>query len=663
MRISCDYCLTEFDVAPPAGAEANPDQKFSFRCTQCDRVFEATFPSATAEAPAAAPPVQAPPPVQAAPPVRAAPAAALQVRQGEATYSLADQATLQRWILERRLAPEDLLSSDGVNWEPLGSRQDLALFFQMVEQVERAAAPPPAQPAPIAAPEPVAIPEPVATAVMVDEPEPEPEPVAVPEPVATAVVVDEPEPEPVAVLEPEPVADPEPAAEPEPQPEPDAAPEAVAAPDRPTPTPPPPMMDPLPADEPSEDSYPVVVEEEPEELFHDQDLEDLAVEPDPAWDDDKTMPPLSFEDVEQIKEAQLEVPEIPTESSDPESSDPEPVDEEPVEAALWDEEPGDDAPQDDEQLTEPTISLSAEEAFEEPVLDAPVVVREPSDQPSEEAVLSPPFEEEPAGANFDDDTGFSEEEESLFHVPDDDEDWGFSDDDDLAWNSGKKSRRKLVTAVFVVLLGVLGGAFFLTGDGDGAATDATATEGGEADAAAEAPAEAPPAPEEQVLDPEAAALAAEAEALAASEEAAIAAAEAEAVAAEQAAAGAEEPAAPAKKASKPAKKASKPAKKASKPAKKASKPRASGADGFVAAGREALKNGDYGQARMEFIEAVAMSPNSADANHGLAFAAHKQGDIGTAIRYYCTASRLASPGSSISREITSSLSNLGAVCE
>jgi Tfp pilus assembly protein PilF len=83
----------------------------------------------------------------------------------------------------------------------------------------------------------------------------------------------------------------------------------------------------------------------------------------------------------------------------------------------------------------------------------------------------------------------------------------------------------------------------------------------------------------------------------------------------------------------------------------------------VAAGREALKNGDYGQARMEFIEAVAMAPNSADANHGLAFAAHKQGDIGTAIRYYCTASRLASPGSSIAREITSSLSNIGAVCE
>jgi len=424
---------------------------------------------------------------------------------------------------------------------------------------------------------------------------------------------------------------------------------------------------------PVEESHPVIVEEEAEELFHDEDLEKLPEVPDPTWDDDKTMPPLSFDDVEQFKEAHRETPEVPTEPSDPIQAE-----EVPRASSAWDEDPDRAAPQDDENVAAPEVFQAAEVAPDpladpyqtagEPILESPVVVREPSDPPADENLLSPPIDEEPAGDPADEDIGFTETEKSLFHVPDDN-DWDLGDDDDLAWNSGKKSRRKLVTAVFVVLLGVLGGAFFLTSGEEGAASDAAATIGGEADAAVETQAEAPASEEEEVLTPEATALAAEAEALAAAEEAAIAAAEAEAVAAEQVAAEAATPkaaAASAKRASKPAtrkptKKASKPA--ARKPAKKASKPRASGADGFVAAGREALKEGDFGKARMEFIEAVSMAPNSADANHGLAFAAHKQGDIGTAIRYYCTASRLASPGSSIAREITSSLSNLGAVCE
>jgi Tfp pilus assembly protein PilF len=79
----------------------------------------------------------------------------------------------------------------------------------------------------------------------------------------------------------------------------------------------------------------------------------------------------------------------------------------------------------------------------------------------------------------------------------------------------------------------------------------------------------------------------------------------------------------------------------------------------MSAGRRALQSGDYTSARQAFVEAVFMAPNSAEANHGVAFAAEKQGDAVYATRYYCKARELANRGSSLADEVDESLQRLG----
>lgn len=135
MRTHCGYCNTEYDVDLPAGGGSA-----SFRCVSCGRLVEVAGRSV---APTPALPTEAPP-------VRVAEAAELLIKQDGQVYRVPDFATVQRWIVERRLLREDLVSADGITWDSLGTRAELAVFFSLVELVEGieppAAPPPPALP-------------------------------------------------------------------------------------------------------------------------------------------------------------------------------------------------------------------------------------------------------------------------------------------------------------------------------------------------------------------------------------------------------------------------------------------------------------------------------------------------------------------------------------
>ena len=58
------------------------------------------------------------------------------LKQDGKVYHVRNLATIQRWIVERRVMREDLISSGGLSWEPVGHHPDLEIFFQMVERLD-----------------------------------------------------------------------------------------------------------------------------------------------------------------------------------------------------------------------------------------------------------------------------------------------------------------------------------------------------------------------------------------------------------------------------------------------------------------------------------------------------------------------------------------------
>ena len=58
------------------------------------------------------------------------------LKQEGKVYHVRNLATIQRWIVERRVLREDLISTGGMRWEPVGNHPDLEIFFQMVERLD-----------------------------------------------------------------------------------------------------------------------------------------------------------------------------------------------------------------------------------------------------------------------------------------------------------------------------------------------------------------------------------------------------------------------------------------------------------------------------------------------------------------------------------------------
>jgi hypothetical protein len=78
------------------------------------------------------PPSSPPPPIQ----LQAAPPASPLLRQEGRVYSVPDVATLQRWILERRVTAEDQVNLTGEGWQPVQSQPELEVFFRTLARLD-----------------------------------------------------------------------------------------------------------------------------------------------------------------------------------------------------------------------------------------------------------------------------------------------------------------------------------------------------------------------------------------------------------------------------------------------------------------------------------------------------------------------------------------------
>lgn len=150
MRIVCGNCNTEYDIDLPPSALQRPNRNLKFRCSSCGRTF-VTRLDAGGGAPSAgragdessdrgrgarASATTTTP----APQPAGAPKSMLLKQEGK-VYSVRDVATLQRWIVERRVARDDMVSFGGTVFEPAGSRPEFESFFEIVEQAD--SSPPP----------------------------------------------------------------------------------------------------------------------------------------------------------------------------------------------------------------------------------------------------------------------------------------------------------------------------------------------------------------------------------------------------------------------------------------------------------------------------------------------------------------------------------------
>jgi predicted Zn finger-like uncharacterized protein len=131
VRIVCDNCATEYEIDLPESARARPERNLKFRCSACGRTFVTTL--AGAERTVSEGPVPAP--AAATPTPDPAPKGMLLKQEGK-VYHVRDLATMQRWIVERRVMREDLVSIGGVRWEPVGNRPELEVFFDLVDQAD-----------------------------------------------------------------------------------------------------------------------------------------------------------------------------------------------------------------------------------------------------------------------------------------------------------------------------------------------------------------------------------------------------------------------------------------------------------------------------------------------------------------------------------------------
>lgn len=186
MDVRCERCKTEYEFDDARITEAG----VTVKCTTCGHVFRVkkkalvvTVPVKPEELVPTAAPVSA---------SAAAPPREWKVRQANGNvFSFKELTTLQKWIVERKVSRDDEISLTGETWKRLGNIAELASFFQVVEEAQRAqlaalqsqayTAPPPerapAAPYPAVPAAPVAPPIPLTAPAA---PPARPEPVAAP---------------------------------------------------------------------------------------------------------------------------------------------------------------------------------------------------------------------------------------------------------------------------------------------------------------------------------------------------------------------------------------------------------------------------------------------------------------------------------------------------
>ncbi|MBK9367035.1 MAG: tetratricopeptide repeat protein [Deltaproteobacteria bacterium] len=173
MRLQCDRCGRESDLEAPSSTRGRPPRKLRYRCVCGNMIVrdlggeaerqaalaaatptlhasplppqdeataeptELALPTPAVRAPPP-PPVAAPPPSSPPPPIQLnhPPPASPLLRQEGRVYSVPDVATLQRWILERRVTAEDQVNLTGEGWQPVQSQPELEVFFRTLARLD-----------------------------------------------------------------------------------------------------------------------------------------------------------------------------------------------------------------------------------------------------------------------------------------------------------------------------------------------------------------------------------------------------------------------------------------------------------------------------------------------------------------------------------------------
>jgi predicted Zn finger-like uncharacterized protein len=138
VRIVCPRCATEYFLeSAQLDRDGTPVQ-----CSACEHVFT-VYPSTGSTAGEADSEIATAPPqpkkadiVPPPPPLDGGKTRGLFLAQGDRIYKVRDVATLQRWVVEKRVLPGDRLSMDGKSWEVVSSRADLRPFFAVIEQLK-----------------------------------------------------------------------------------------------------------------------------------------------------------------------------------------------------------------------------------------------------------------------------------------------------------------------------------------------------------------------------------------------------------------------------------------------------------------------------------------------------------------------------------------------
>ncbi len=146
MDVKCEKCSTEYEFDDAKVTEAG----ITVKCTNCGHLFrvvrqkEGLGPQSTT-------------PGGSLPKERSQPPARQQwmIRNAEGDVrEFKDLATLQQWIVERKVSRHDQISKTGENWKALGSIIELSSFFQAVDRQTPSSPPPPLLPSDRAPPPP-----------------------------------------------------------------------------------------------------------------------------------------------------------------------------------------------------------------------------------------------------------------------------------------------------------------------------------------------------------------------------------------------------------------------------------------------------------------------------------------------------------------------------
>ena len=130
MDVRCDRCETEYELDDDSVTEGGA----SVQCTTCGHTFVVGPDGVTIAQIVPTPPGGL---------VDLGPQAAdwlLATEDGQ-THRFRDLTTLQKWVVERKATREDRVSRRGGPWLPLGEVDELAPFFAVVDQADRARSP------------------------------------------------------------------------------------------------------------------------------------------------------------------------------------------------------------------------------------------------------------------------------------------------------------------------------------------------------------------------------------------------------------------------------------------------------------------------------------------------------------------------------------------